>query len=31
MGTKAHFDYLCGCNIYELLPNVLENSSVNLI
>ena len=31
MGTKAHFDNLCGCNIYELLPNVLENSSVNLI
>ena len=31
MGTKAHFDHLCGCNIYELLPNVLENSSVNLI
>lgn len=31
IGTKAHFDKLCGCNIYELLPNVLENSSVNLI
>lgn len=31
MGTKIHFDKLCGCNIYELLPNVLENSSVNLI
>lgn len=31
MGTKTHFDKLCGCNIYELLPNVLENSSINLI
>ena len=31
IGTKAHFDHLCGCNIYELLPNVLENSSVNLL
>ena len=31
IGTKTHFDKLCGCNIYELLPNVLENSSVNLI
>ena len=31
MGTKVHFDKLCGCNVYELLPNVLENSSVNLI
>lgn len=31
MQTKKHFDELCGCNIYELLPNVLENSSVNLI
>lgn len=30
MATKSHFDRLCGCNIYELLPNVLENSSVNL-
>lgn len=31
MGTKKHFDELCGCNIYTLLPNVLENSSVNLV
>jgi len=31
MRTKQHFDELCGCNIYELLPNVLENSSVTLI
>lgn len=30
MNTKKHFDALCGCNIYSLLPNVLENSSVNL-
>lgn len=22
---------LCGCNIYELLPNALENSSVDLL
>lgn len=31
MMTKTHFDKLCGCNIYTLLPNVLENSSVDLI
>ncbi len=31
MNTKKHFDQLCGCSIYELLPNVLENSSVNFI
>lgn len=31
MNTKKHFDELCGCNIYTFLPNVLENSSVNLI
>lgn len=31
MNTKKYFDELCGCNIYELLPNVLENSSVNLV
>ena len=31
MRTKAHFDRLCGCNVYDLLPNVLPNSSVNLI
>jgi len=31
MRTKKHFDRLCGCNVYALLPNVLENSSVNLV
>lgn len=31
MNTKKHFDELCGCNIYSLLPNVLENSLGNLI
>lgn len=31
MQTKKYFDELCSCNIYELLPNVLENSSINLI
>lgn len=31
MNTKKYFDELCSCNIYTLLPNVLENSSVNLI
>lgn len=31
MKAKAHFDYLCGCNVYTLLPDVLENSSVNLV
>lgn len=31
MNTKKYFDELCGCNIYTLLPNVLENSSVNLV
>lgn len=31
MQLKKQFDLLCGCNIYTLLPNVLENSSVNLI
>ncbi len=31
MRAKKHFDELCGCNIYTFLPNVLENSSVNLI
>lgn len=29
--VKKHFDLLCGCSIYSLLPNVLENSSVDLI
>lgn len=31
MMLKKHFDELCGCNIYTLLPNVLENSSADLI
>jgi len=31
MQTKKHFDHLCGGSIYDGLPNVLENSSVNLI
>ncbi len=31
MNVKRHFDELCQCNIYSLLPNVLENSSVNLL
>ena len=31
MRTKAHFDRLCSCNVYDLLPHVLENSSVNLV
>lgn len=29
--TKKHFDELCGCNIYCFLPNILENSSINLV
>ena len=31
MNAKKYFDGLCGCSIYTFLPNVLENSSVNLI
>ena len=31
MQVKKRFDQLCGCSIYSLLPNVLENSSVDLI
>lgn len=27
---KKYFDGLCGCNIYSLLPNVMENSCENL-
>jgi hypothetical protein len=30
MNTKKHFDALCGCSIYSLLPNVLKNSSLDL-
>ena len=29
--TKKHFDALCGCSIYTFLPNVLENSSIDLV
>ena len=28
---KAHFDDLCGCNIYTLLPGIIENSLENFI
>ena len=28
---KKYFDTLCGCNIYTLLPGVLENSMENLL
>ena len=31
LGLKKYFDGICGCNIYELLPNVFENSCVDLI
>lgn len=31
MNAKKYFDELCNCNIYELLPNVFENSSINLV
>lgn len=31
MKIKKYFDGLCGCNIYTLLPNVMENSYENLI
>lgn len=31
MHLKSYFDQLCGCNIYTLLPNVIENSFTNLI
>lgn len=30
LDLKKRFDALCGCCIYELLPNVLENSYVDL-
>lgn len=29
--AKKYFDELCECNIYTILPNVLENSSVSLV
>ena len=31
MELKKYFDQLCGCNIYTLLPNVMENSYKSLI
>lgn len=31
MNTKRYFDELCGCDIYTLLPNVFENSTINFI
>ena len=30
MDLKKYFDTLCGVNIYSLLPNVMENSMINL-
>ena len=27
---KGHFDALCGCNIYNLLPGIVENSMTDL-
>lgn len=31
LNLKKYFDRLCGCSIYELLPNVLENSGADLV
>lgn len=31
METKKYFDELCGCNVYSLLPRVMENSYVSLL
>lgn len=31
LGLKRYFDDLCRCNIYTLLPNVVENSYEDLI
>lgn len=31
MRIKKYFDGKCGCNIYELLPNIAENSFADLI
>ena len=30
MEIKKYFDALCGCDIYTLLPNLIENSMTNL-
>lgn len=31
LDLKKHFDTLCGCDVYTLLPGVIENSMGNLI
>ncbi|WP_392486813.1 HD domain-containing protein [Haloimpatiens sp. FM7315] len=31
LGLKNYFDKLCGCDIYSILPNVMENSYKSLI
>lgn len=31
MEIKKYFDELCGCNVYSLLPCVMENSYVSLL
>lgn len=31
LGLKNYFDELCDCNIYTLLPNVIENSYESLL
>lgn len=31
MKLKQYFDEKCGCNIYSLLPNVMENSYIDLM
>ena len=31
METKKYFDELCGCNVYSLLPRVMENSYGSLL
>lgn len=31
LNLKKYFDELCGCSIYTLLPNVMENSFADII
>ena len=31
LNLKKYFDTLCGCDIYTLLPGIIENSMTNLI
>jgi hypothetical protein len=31
LNLKKYFDNLCGCNLYTLLPNVIENSYESLL